>query len=52
MKVDAMQWRFCKAISCKQLARTECQAEKCEHPDKAKALVERRDQLKAVKYGS
>ena len=51
MKVDRIKWRFCKAIACQNLTGTECKVEQCEHLDIAKALEERRAELKAVKYG-
>lgn len=47
MKIDPMQWRFCKAIACDKLDKMECTVAECEHPDKEQALDERRAQLKA-----
>ena len=49
--MDGKQFRFCKAIACARLKGFECEIEECEHPDKAKALEERRKVLKAVRNG-
>ena len=49
--MDTRQLRFCLSIACAQLKGQECQVEECVHPDVAKALEERREQLREVKYG-
>jgi len=51
MKITGMQWRFCKAVTCKSLKDFDCTLEKCDKPNKAKALNERRAELQEVKNG-
>ncbi len=49
--IDRGQLRFCLAIACDKRKGRECGVDECIHPDKAKALDERRAALKEVLYG-